>query len=935
MARLRAAAAALSLLVILGATPVALFRWGVSPARLAELARPDDGSAMLATLTLLGWLAWSAFVLSVAAEAVNAVGRRAVPVRLPLLGGLQSLAGALVVTALSAGVAPVTAASTRPAETPPTASSAVDPAAGVDRRAADVVDREPGGYLVRPGDDLWSIAEQLLGSGSRWRLLAEANPAILANPTVDLSPGARLSVPELPAPHRAPAGPAKRQGATRSSVVVERGDTLSGIAEEHLGSASAWPQIFRANRERIKDPDLIDVGWKLVLPQRPAAAPNPGQSRPVRKPARLPEALPPRVDLPAPTPEQRPAPSRAPQATATEASDPAWGLVGGLSGAAAAMILAGLSLSRLDQLRTRPLGRRINHPPVDVRRYETALGRTERPDTTALLETALRALGAHAHTAGRPLPRLSRVCLDGSGVTFEWADVPRIDLPAGFREVAATRWLLTPAAADGLPASTHPVPFPALVTVGRDADGRWIMVDLEARSPLALDGPRALRHAAAAAMAVELSCAPWASELGLTVVGGDEMFVRAACPELVRFHAEPDDALEALAALARERADADAPTVLLRVDPDRAEAGAAQIVIVADEPHQAERGRLLELLDDRDLGLGGVIAGHGGSALVLSGSEDDPRARLEPDGTELRPQLVPAHTRAAIGTIFVTTAEGAEDRAPWWSDADNVRALVPRRDTVRVGEPVPEIVAHPQLRLLGPIELLGAAGPAPARSRRQCEEYCAWLLENPRSTATRMAAELVVAEGTRRSNMSRLRSWLGSDAAGKAYLPEAYSGRIELHPAVESDWQRVRVLTAPGLNRLAPEVLVTVLEQVRGAPLADAAPGQWRWAEELRSDMSSLVRDAGVVLTRWALHQQDLDVARWAAARALLAAPEDELLLVERINTEVLAGNTAEVHRLVRWVTGQAQVLGVDLAAETVSACQRAMEGRTRPRAAR
>ncbi len=130
---------------------------------------------------------------------------------------------------------------------------------------------------------------------------------------------------------------------------------------------------------------------------------------------------------------------------------------------------------------------------------------------------------------------------------------------------------------------------------------------------------------------------------------------------------------------------------------------------------------------------------------------------------------------------------------------------MPRHESVTLDEPEAELPRHPYLRLIGPIELLGAAAPAPTRARRQCEEYCAWLLENPRSTATQMADELVVAETTRRSNMSRLRSWLGSDAAGKPYLPEAYSGRIELHPGVESDWQRVQVLTAPGLNRLGPK----------------------------------------------------------------------------------------------------------------------------------
>lgn len=84
----------------------------------------------------------------------------------------------------------------------------------------------------------------------------------------------------------------------------------------------------------------------------------------------------------------------------------------------------------------------------------------------------------------------------------------------------------------------------------------------------------------------------------------------------------------------------------------------------------------------------------------------------------------------------------------------------------------------------------------------------------------------------------------------------------------------------------------------------------------------------------WPAGPSTIRTSTWplAAGRGLLAAPEDELLLVERINTEVLAGNPAEVERLVRWVTSQARVLGVDLAPETIRACQRAMEGRVRSR---
>ena len=940
MNRVRSIGAAVVLAAIVIVTPVALWVWGVPPGRVTQLLRPDDGSALLAVLTLVGWLVWAAFTASVLIEVINLIGRRAVPLRLPLLGGVQSVAGALVFAAL----APAASAAAVPGHGPTfdpsvAAAQVVDNVAAAGAAGVAGTLESDDSYLVQPGDDLWSVAEQLLGEGRRWRALAEANPELLAAPTVDLIPGTRLLLPVDAEPT------AHRQATKSRTITVIRGDTLSGLARRHLGDAARWPRIYHANSDRITDPDLIDVGWKLVIPFRASAKKAvPAQSRPPRRPVATVESTAPRIAQPAPRTAEphEPAGSRGPApspdggaaASAAPAGDPTWPLVGGLGAATAAMILVGLGVNRLAQLRSRPLGRRISHPPVDVRRYETALGRRERPDSTALLEQALRHLGAHAHATGRPLPALDRVVLDDVGVTFHWRRPPDTEPPVGFHQHGQD-WSLSVSAAAGLPQSTHPVPFPALVTLGRDPSGSWLMIDLEARSPFGLSGSRALRHATVAAMAVELSCAPWSAELNLSVVGGDEMFIRAACPELVHFEADPELALEALQALVEERGQDEAPTALLRVDPDRAEAGAAQVTLFADDLEPDLRTRLDGLLD-ADLGVSAVVAGAAESALVLSGVEDDASATLDPDALAVRPQLIPTHTRAAIGTIFAATDESAHNPAPWWSDqsADNVRTLVPRRasERIQVNEDEPDLPGHPYLQLLGPIVLSGAAGPAPSRSRRQCEEYCAWLLENPRSTATQMVNELVVAETTRRSNMSRLRSWLGTDPDGRPYLPEAYSGRIELHPEVGSDWQRLQLLVAPGLNRLTPETLVSVLELVRGAPLADAAPGQWRWAEELRTDMASMARDAGVVLTRWAVEHGDIDLARWAAARALLAAPEDELLLVERIETEHLAGNTAEVQRLVRWVTGQARALGVDLAPETIDACQRAMEGRTRPR---
>jgi nucleoid-associated protein YgaU len=48
--------------------------------------------------------------------------------------------------------------------------------------------------------------------------------------------------------------------------VIEKGDTLWAIATKFLGSGNRYPEIFEANREVIKDPDLIYPGQKIRIP---------------------------------------------------------------------------------------------------------------------------------------------------------------------------------------------------------------------------------------------------------------------------------------------------------------------------------------------------------------------------------------------------------------------------------------------------------------------------------------------------------------------------------------------------------------------------------------------------------------------------------------------------------------------------------------------
>lgn len=48
---------------------------------------------------------------------------------------------------------------------------------------------------------------------------------------------------------------------------VRSGDTLSGIAKKLSGGKLTYMQIFEANRGILKDPNVIKVGQKLIIPK--------------------------------------------------------------------------------------------------------------------------------------------------------------------------------------------------------------------------------------------------------------------------------------------------------------------------------------------------------------------------------------------------------------------------------------------------------------------------------------------------------------------------------------------------------------------------------------------------------------------------------------------------------------------------------------------
>ncbi|GAB3622651.1 hypothetical protein GCM10027418_07330 [Mariniluteicoccus endophyticus] len=113
--------------------------------------------------------------------------------------------------------------------------------------------------------------------------------------------------------------------------------------------------------------------------------------------------------------------------------------------------------------------------------------------------------------------------------------------------------------------------------------------------------------------------------------------------------------------------------------------------------------------------------------------------------------------------------------------------------------------------------------------------------------------------------------------------------------------------------------ILEALAHVRGPALAGTSRQEWSHGERLRTEIPSLMSDIAHELTRRALDEGDLRLARWATGRGLEIDPGSEPLMVLRLQAEHRAGNTAEVERLTQQIHDQARQLGLDLHDDTLS----------------
>jgi len=62
------------------------------------------------------------------------------------------------------------------------------------------------------------------------------------------------------------AAPAPRTTEREVTYTVQKGDSLSKIAQHQYGDGKRWKAIFEANRDQITNPDLIHPGQVLKIP---------------------------------------------------------------------------------------------------------------------------------------------------------------------------------------------------------------------------------------------------------------------------------------------------------------------------------------------------------------------------------------------------------------------------------------------------------------------------------------------------------------------------------------------------------------------------------------------------------------------------------------------------------------------------------------------
>lgn len=663
---------------------------------------PLTSEALLGLLACVAWAFWAQLVVCVIVELIAeirlATGRSADwLVRVPgTFGGQQVLARSLVQAVIAIGLTSAATGATTPwigsadAAVPAIALEAATTQArtaaaqhGAPARPATV------NVTIERGDTLWSIAEQHLGSGERWRELADLNHGreMPDGSTFDdartILPGWELLVPS------------PRQMADHV-VTVERGDTLWDLAEESYGNGAEWPRIHDANAQRIEDPHWIFPGQRLVVPDLGAKEPREVEDDrlPVDPPAT--QIVPPDESHPPPegaTPNERTPeavepsiPAEADVKTQVDTDDTSEdsginidgatitrALLGG-GGFLAAGVLAVYVGRRRTQTRNRRSGRATPSVAPRLRADDKALRAigTEAGQRTAFFDSALRELAQLTEDSGRRLPDAAAARIDDNRLDLHLAR-PEPDAPEPWIVSAnGSMWSIPRSHVPGT--RDRISPYPSMVTLGDDDDdgggGTWL-IDLESAGVIQIVGNQPAGADLARFIAAELALNPWSDAEIVSVVGVAEDVVPL---NYGRLFADPRLDIDRLTKIAHQMAEtveSSGRDVLASRVVDWEDAWVPTVAIgnLGDQDLGGSRHAVADLLDEMQR-----TPTRSSVALVLVTAElIDPRAlalrvhgedRLETPWGFVRPNRLTTEEASMLSELFDDAENEADEPIP-------------------------------------------------------------------------------------------------------------------------------------------------------------------------------------------------------------------------------------------------------------------------------
>lgn len=947
--RLKGLLSLVAIVAIIGGVPYLLVRFFGTPwpERMPNrdvLFSELSAETIIGIITFFVWVAWLHFVICLIAEAVSELRGHGLSPRIPLGGGSQTLARRLVSgVVLLAGAASVTlpvanAVTTAPVSGPSSVSvaqsndnssrdafRATEPRSTVQIGAPTVkrthtgvrTNNDQAGQVVkytevkppqgRNYDCLWDIAERYLGEGRRYKEIYELNKNKLQ------PDGRRLTNPDLIMPGwqvRLPAD-AKGPGVHTVRVNVDHKTTTNTTpAGKPTGKQTAKPTTNQTSKPTAKvnpssETRTAEQGkqgtnvpgsrWFEQAEAEPGSSIGIGtKADPGAKTAK------PGINATAP---------HEPGTTGAEPGDPVAGgskveptvpvvaeasgfdaTQAGIYGFGATLLAAGLAIALR---RRRGWAQGPGPKAAGHRQTEIDLRLAADVPTARFVDNSLRSLGVLLTNENRPMPSVIAALVTDRALTLvlepgESAAPP----PAPWQVIAeGTRWVLRRAYAPDADVEA-PAPYPTLVTLGRNADGAIVLVDLDtAAGIVSFGGVTNASRDVVGSLAAELATNLWSEGAHVSMVGfGDDLSTLA--PSRLSYWGSLDDALNEVTrrtdaqvqACGRRNVDSVAGARLAHPD---AMLWGPEIIFLSAPPSPEEEQRLARLAGDPKRSVAVAVVGDVMNSPWRFVVDEKNQAVCRLLGLEVDAHSInPAQFADLVALFGVAEAEALDKRR---AEQDLPAYEFSTSDLSR---PAPV-----EVDLLGPVEV-DARGPIDAGRVSLSTEIVAFLASQDYGVHPNVLAGAIwprgISDELRNAALEHTRNWVGVDAM---YADE--SGRWLLNRSiVRVDWDVFRTLVKQASMVDDPRgPLSTALSLVHGQSWSNLPAGRYSWlaASGIERKMAEAVVDASLRLAEASLRHNDGNLARTALQTGLSFSPASEDLWRATLRLAAHFGTTNDV----------------------------------------